>query len=81
MIQLQGEYDCKVDAKGRFRLPSQLVRQLGEAKDTALHVNRGMERCLTLYPDVVWRKMTAEIKVNSSLFKRDPSEPIPYFTL
>ena len=61
MIQLQGEYDCKVDVKGRFRLPSQLVRQLGEAKDTSLHINRGMERCLTLYPDEVWRKMTAQI--------------------
>jgi MraZ protein len=61
MIQLQGEYDCKVDVKGRFRLPSQLVRQLGEAKDAALHINRGMEKCLTLYPDEVWAKITAEI--------------------
>lgn len=61
MIQLQGEYDCKVDAKGRFRLPTQLVRQLGEAKEASLHVNRGMEKCLTLYPDEVWKKITAEV--------------------
>lgn len=61
MIQLQGEYDCKVDVKGRFRLPSQLVRQLGEAKDATLHINRGMEKCLTLYPNEVWTKITNEI--------------------
>lgn len=61
MIQLQGEYDCKVDAKGRFRLPSQLVRQLGEAKEDSLHINRGMEKCLTLYPNEVWKKITAEV--------------------
>jgi MraZ protein len=61
MIQLQGEYDCKVDVKGRFRLPSQLFRQLGEVKEASLHINRGMEKCLTLYPDEVWRKITAEI--------------------
>ena len=61
MIQLQGEYDCKVDAKGRFRLPTQLVRQLGEAKEQSLHINRGMEKCLTLYPDEVWQKVIAQV--------------------
>lgn len=61
MIQLQGEYDCKVDAKGRFRLPTQLVRQLGEAKKQSLHINRGMEKCLTLYPNEVWQKVIAQV--------------------
>lgn len=61
MIQLQGEYDCKVDAKGRFRLPTQLVRQLGEAKEQSLHINRGMEKCLTLYPNEVWQKVIAQV--------------------
>ncbi len=61
MIQLHGEYECKVDVKSRLRLPSQLVRQLGEAVNSGLHINRGMEKCLTLYPNEVWKKMTAEV--------------------
>lgn len=61
MIQLHGEYDCKVDAKGRFRLPSQLIRQLGEAAESTIFINRGIEKCLTLYPNEVWKKMTTEV--------------------
>ena len=61
MIRLQGEYECKVDAKGRFRIPSQLVRQLGEANVHSLHVNRGIEKCLTLYPNNVWLKVTEQV--------------------
>lgn len=61
MVRLQGEYDCKVDAKGRFRLPSMLVRQLSEANEQSFHVNRGMEKCLTLYPDSVWLRVTEQV--------------------
>lgn len=78
MIQLQGEYDCKVDAKGRFRLPTQLVRQLGEAKEASLHVNRGMEKCLTLYPDEVWKKTTAEVN-SLSLYNSQNRKFARYF--
>lgn len=61
MVRLQGEYDCKVDAKGRFRLPSMLVRQLSEANEQSFHVNRGMEKCLTLYPNSVWLRVTEQV--------------------
>lgn len=78
MIQLQGEYDCKVDMKGRFRLPSQLVRQLGEARESTLHVNRGMERCLTIYPNEVWAKITAEVN-NLNLYVAQNRKFARYF--
>ncbi len=61
MIQLQGEYSCKIDEKGRFRLPSQLLKQLGTAKESSFFINRGIEKCLTLYPNEVWQKITQEI--------------------
>lgn len=57
-----GEYDCKIDAKGRMRMPSGLIGQLGESDDPLTFViNRGFEKCLMLYPEPVWEKITAEI--------------------
>lgn len=78
MIKLQGEYECKVDAKGRFRMPSQLVKQLGEAKEAAVHINRGMEKCLTLYPDVVWQEVTEKIN-NLNLYNQQSRKFARYF--
>ena len=33
MMQLLGEYECKIDAKGRMRLPSGLLGQLEEKEE------------------------------------------------
>jgi MraZ protein len=78
LIKLQGEYECKVDAKGRFRMPSQLVKQLGAASTAPLHINRGMEKCLTLYPDEVWQVVTE--KINSlNLYKEQSRQFARYF--
>lgn len=59
--QLLGEYDCKLDAKGRMRLPSGLISQLGEGEKHTLIINRGFEKCLVLYPEDVWKKISGEI--------------------
>ncbi|MEO1435683.1 MAG: division/cell wall cluster transcriptional repressor MraZ [Bacteroidota bacterium] len=60
MKQLLGEYDVKVDAKGRLRLPSPLIRQL-DGQELRFVVNRGFENCLVLYPQSVWDKITKEL--------------------
>lgn len=66
--QLLGEYDCKIDAKGRMRMPSGLISQLVESEGSetpppslTFVINRGFEKCLMLYPEPVWEKITAEI--------------------
>ena len=59
--QLLGEYECKLDAKGRLRVPSGLISQLGEGEKQKFVVNRGFEKCLVLYPLPLWRKISAEI--------------------
>ncbi len=61
MLELLGEFECKIDAKGRMRLPSSLLKQLGEGTQTFV-VNRGVERCLTLYPKSVWDILSARVK-------------------
>ena len=60
MQRLTGEYECKVDAKGRLRIPSFLVRQLG-SDNLTFTINRGFEKHLILYPKTVWDKKAAEI--------------------
>jgi MraZ protein len=66
MMQLIGEYPVALDDKGRMRLPTALLRQLGENPDDAgasheFVVNRGFEKCLTLYPKPVWDGITAKL--------------------
>ena len=62
MPQLIGEYDCKIDAKGRIRMPSQLLKQLGDVTTHHFVVNRGFEKCLMIYPEANWDKITKEIE-------------------
>ncbi len=61
MNQLLGEYPCKIDPKGRLRLPSALLEQLPADERDNFVVNRGMERCLVLYPTNVWDEKSAQV--------------------
>lgn len=61
MYPLTGEYECKIDAKGRIRLPSNLLRQIGEGGAYDFVVNRGFENHLMLYPKDVWEEKTKEM--------------------
>jgi MraZ protein len=45
-MRLTGEYDCKLDAKGRIRIPSALVKQLGGKENLKFTINRGYEKHL-----------------------------------
>ena len=68
-MQLIGEYPVALDEKGRLRLPTALLRQLpahaagsnGEGASYEFVVNRGFEKCLTLYPKPVWDGITAKL--------------------
>ena len=61
MFQLTGEYECKMDAKGRVKLPAGLIRQLSATDSLSFVINRGFEKCLMLYPKEVWEKKTLEV--------------------
>jgi MraZ protein len=63
MANLIGEYDCKLDAKGRIMMPSALKRQIAPEANNSFVINRGFERCLVLYPQDVWKVITEEINV------------------
>lgn len=61
MIQLIGEFDCKLDAKGRLSVPVVLKRQLPDVEKDGFVVGRGFEKNLIIYPKKVWEAMMAEM--------------------
>ena len=61
MIGFIGEYESTIDAKGRFLLPSGFKRQLPEQESYVFVINRGFEKCLTLYPIQSWEPLFKEI--------------------
>ena len=61
MIQFLGEYEATIDSKGRFLLPAGLRKQLPEDVDPVFVVNRGFEKCLTLYPIQSWEPIFKQI--------------------
>lgn len=60
MIGFLGEYEATLDAKGRFLLPAGFKKQLPE-NTMQFVINRGFEKCLTLYPLQSWDPIFAEI--------------------
>ena len=57
MLSLLGEYDLKLDAKGRLVLPSGLKRQLEGELSKGFVINRDVFKpCLVLYPMVEWER-------------------------
>ncbi len=77
MQQLLGEYECKIDPKGRFRMPSDLIGQMGEGAKSFV-VNRGFEKCLMLYPEPVWERITTEIN-QLNLYNKKNRDFVRYF--
>lgn len=63
MISFLGEFEATIDAKGRFLLPVGLKRQLPEGETTSFVINRGFEKCLTLYPIQSWKPLYDQISI------------------
>ncbi len=69
MIGFLGEYEATLDSKGRFLLPAGVKKQLPEGVEPVFVVNRGFEKCLTVYPIQSWKPIYENI---SSLNDFDP---------
>lgn len=61
MIGFLGEYEVTLDSKGRFLLPAGLKKQLPEGDAASFVINRGFEKCLTLYPTSSWEPIFSKI--------------------
>jgi len=79
MSNFLGEFDCKLDAKGRMMIPVGLKKQLPEAVSEGLVINRGFEKHLVIYTRKEWDKIVEDLgKLNS--YEKKTREFIRYFT-
>jgi len=68
MAGLVGEFEVKLDSKGRFLFPAGLRKQLAPTAQRDFMLNKGFEDCLTLYPIMDWEKMSERLS-QMNLFK------------
>ena len=63
MTGFLGEYEATIDSKGRFLLPAGFKKQLPQDAAAQFVINRGFEKCLTLYPQQSWQPIFSEISL------------------
>jgi MraZ protein len=61
MTGFLGEYESTLDGKGRFLLPAALKKQLPEEETGRYVINRGFDKCLTLYPMRTWEPLFTKV--------------------
>ena len=79
MSYLIGEFECKLDTKGRMMIPAGLKKKLPEAESEGLVINRGFKKYLVIYTKKEWDKKLDELnKLNQ--YETKSIEFIRYFT-
>lgn len=67
-----GTYECKIDDKGRLKVPSSLVKQMEGFGDSAFVVKRSVfQKCLEVYPMSHWDKLMAKINGLNRFVKKN----------
>ena len=62
-----GEYSYTVDTKGRINIPSKFRSSLSKENKNSLVITRGMDKCVWIYPLVIWKSIEDELRKLSSL--------------
>ena len=62
MTFFTGEYDCKLDAKGRLALPAKVKSALPDVATQELVLRLGFESCLVLYPMLEYKKIINRVR-------------------
>ena len=71
MTNLIGEYECKVDAKGRLLVPAGLRKQFSPEAEGKLFVKRGIEKCLELYQKHDWESVSEKVSSLNQFVKKN----------
>lgn len=75
---LIGEYECKIDEKGRIIFPAKLKKQVSPLAQGKFVINRGFETCLIIYPMNEWELIRAQIR-QLNLYKKKNRKFVRYF--
>lgn len=72
MSKFYETYECKIDDKGRLKLPSSLIRYLEEITGKSLVIKRSVfQKCLEVYPVESWDKMMDQVNGLNRFVKKN----------
>jgi len=72
MLDLLGEYDCKLDAKGSMMFPKGLKVQMDEVLHEGFVINRDIfSQALVIYPWSVWQELSAQVNKLNKFKKKN----------
>lgn len=67
-----GTYECKIDDKGRIKIPASLTKQMEEFADQPFVVKRAVfQKCLEVYPMTAWEKLMQKINKLNRFVKKN----------
>lgn len=78
MLSLAGEFEVKIDERGRFKLPQKLIEQLGNSRKLDFILNRGFDKNIIMYPREVWEQKTKEIN-QLSIYDQKERQALRYY--
>jgi MraZ protein len=73
-----GEFECRIDEKGRLIFPSRLKKQLSPLAEGKFYINRGFEKCLVLYPLNEWDLIRSQLQ-RLNLYVKKNRKFVRYF--
>ena len=72
MINIIGTYECKIDNKGRFMLPSALRKQLHSIINDGFVIKRSVfNECIEIHPISEWNKVISEVNKLNRFVKKN----------
>ena len=72
MLNFYETYDCKIDDKGRLKLPSSLIKTLQSSDDKNFVIKRSVfQNCLEVYPMQPWEKLMKKINGLNRFVKKN----------
>ena len=67
-----GTYECKIDDKGRLKVPSSLIKQMENFEDKTFVVKRSVfQPCLEVFPMKAWDKLMDKINKLNRFIKKN----------
>ncbi|NAW52284.1 division/cell wall cluster transcriptional repressor MraZ [Elizabethkingia argentiflava] len=72
MSHFIGTYECKIDDKGRLKVPTSLVKQMKNFADQPFVIKRSVfQPCLEVYPMSGWDKLMQKINALNRFIKKN----------
>ena len=62
-----GQYSYSLDTKGRVNIPAKFRQVLSEENDKTFIITRGEDRCIWVYPLIVWEEITEKLSKLSAV--------------